>query len=81
MERYHIENRKECAQELTILEAVRKSRFQLEMAKWETSKLEHQLELVQRQWDESGLEELVNAVLESNPGVSRKSTSASIVRT
>ncbi|KAI9315681.1 hypothetical protein BX666DRAFT_2028572 [Dichotomocladium elegans] len=65
MERYHAENRKTCAEELKIVATMWKSRFQLEMASWETRKLDHQLELVQKQWDECGCEELVAAELAS----------------
>lgn len=49
--------------------ASRKSRFDLELANWETQKLEHQLELVQKQWEENGMEELVREELNSR-GVS-----------
>lgn len=63
MERYHAEDRKAFAEEIKILALNRKSRFQLELANWETSKLDHQLELVQKQWDECGLEDLVTAEL------------------
>ncbi|KAI8329363.1 hypothetical protein EDC96DRAFT_529415 [Choanephora cucurbitarum] len=42
-----------------MLAASRKSRFELELAVWETNKMEHQLELVQKQWEENGMEELV----------------------
>lgn len=49
--------------------ASRKSRFELELANWDTRKLEHQLELVQKQWEENGMEELIKEELSSRlPG-------------
>ncbi|RCH93474.1 hypothetical protein CU097_013403 [Rhizopus azygosporus] len=60
LERYHIEQGKLHDEENKILAAVRKSRFELEFASWDASKLEHQLELVQKQWEENGMEELIN---------------------
>lgn len=59
MERHRVDASKTCVEEVKVLSSKRKSRFQLEMANWETSKLFHQLELVQRQWDEAGLEKVV----------------------
>jgi hypothetical protein len=41
----------------------------LELANWETRKLEHQLELVQKQWEENGMEDLVREELNARlPG-------------
>lgn len=59
MERYHTEQRKLCEEENKILINCRKSRFELELSDWEAKKLDHQLELVQKQWEENGMEELV----------------------
>ncbi|KAI8876336.1 hypothetical protein K501DRAFT_279509 [Backusella circina FSU 941] len=59
IERYHNEYRKLCDEEYKCLESTRKSKFELEFSSWETSKLERQLELVQTQWDESSMEDIV----------------------
>lgn len=59
MDRYHTEQRKLCDEEIRILTSSRKSRFELELAHWEVKKLDHQLELVQKQWEENGMEDLV----------------------
>lgn len=49
--------------------ASRKSRFELELANWDTRKLEHQLELVQKQWEENGMEDLIRDELNARlPG-------------
>lgn len=61
MDRHRLEAKKCCIEEVKILSSKRKSRFHLEMANWETSKLLHQLELVQKQWDESSLEEVLKS--------------------
>lgn len=69
MERYHNDERKLIIEENKILTASRKSRFELELANWDTRKLEHQLELVQKQWEENGMEELIKEELSSRlPG-------------
>lgn len=66
MERYHNEHRKLCDEEYKCLEATRKSKFELEFLNWETSKLERQLELVQTQWEESGMKEIVRRHIAGN---------------
>lgn len=88
MERYHNEERKLCEEENKILANVRKSRFELELGNWDTRKLEHQLDLVQKQWEDNNMEQLVrdeinsrlpgraNAPIRSTPTVS---TSLSIL--
>ncbi|KAG1146985.1 hypothetical protein G6F37_004409 [Rhizopus arrhizus] len=63
LERYHAEQGKLYDEENKILAAVRKSRFELEFASWDASKLEHQLELVQKQWEENGMEALIKEEL------------------
>ncbi|CAO3583106.1 unnamed protein product [Absidia cylindrospora] len=69
MERYQSEDRKLMEDEIKCLAAVRKGRFDLELGNWETSKLEHQLDLVQKQWKETGMEEIVQAELSARlPG-------------
>lgn len=56
-------------EENKILTASRKSRFELELANWDTRKLENQLELVQKQWEENGMEDLIREELSSRlPG-------------
>ncbi|KAL0085578.1 hypothetical protein J3Q64DRAFT_1744258 [Phycomyces blakesleeanus] len=75
MERYHSDHRRLCDEEGKIMASTRKSRFELELANWEGSKLEHQLELVQKQWEESGMEDLVREQV-----ASRKSISVGISR-
>ncbi|KAG2228037.1 hypothetical protein INT45_012061 [Circinella minor] len=65
LERHHATERNLCTEEIKVLATTRKSRFELELANWETSKLDHQLELVQKQYDEYGLEELINTELRS----------------
>lgn len=59
MDRYHADQKKLCDEEIKILANSRKSRFELALAHWEVTKLDHQLELVQKQWEESGMEDLV----------------------
>jgi len=59
MDRYHVDQKKLCDEEIKILTNSRKSRFELELAHWEVTKLDHQLELVQKQWEENGMEDLV----------------------
>lgn len=59
MERLLADERKNMDEETKCLAAVRKGRFDLEVANWETSKLEHQLALVQKQWKESGMDAIV----------------------
>lgn len=69
VERYHNDQRKLCVEENKILTASRKSRFELELANWDTRKLENQLELVQKQWEENGMEDLIREELSSRlPG-------------
>lgn len=76
MDRYHIEQRKLCDEEIRILTSSRKSRFELELAHWEVKKLDHQLELVQKQWEENGMEDLVREEsLKFNNNSNNKSTS------
>lgn len=72
LERYHAEQGKLHDEEDKILTAVRKSRFELEFASWDTSKLERQLELVQTQWEENGMEDLIKQELAAK--LSGKST-------
>lgn len=59
LERYQSEEKKLLDEEIKVLAGVRKGRFDLEIANWEASKLEHQLELVQKQWNDSGMDEIV----------------------
>ncbi|CAO3624272.1 unnamed protein product [Cunninghamella echinulata] len=59
LERYQSEEKKLIEEEIKVLAGVRKGRFDLEVANWETSKLEHQLDLVQKQWNDSGMDEIV----------------------
>ncbi|KAI7902249.1 uncharacterized protein BX663DRAFT_512262 [Cokeromyces recurvatus] len=75
LERYHTEQRKLCDEESKILTSSRKSRFELELANWETKKLDHQLELVQRQWEENNMEELVRDELASSKFSTSRSNS------
>ncbi|CAO3653646.1 unnamed protein product [Mucor hiemalis] len=68
-ERYHNEQRKLCEEENKILANVRKSRFELELGNWDTRKLERQLDLVQKQWEDNGMEQLVRDEINSRlPG-------------
>jgi hypothetical protein len=61
--------------------ASRKSRFELELANWDTRKLEHQLELVQKQWDENGMEDLIREELNSRLPGRTNSIHTSTIRT
>lgn len=74
MDRYHVDQKKLCDEEIRILTNSRKSKFELALAHWEVTKLDHQLELVQKQWEESGMEDLVR---EESVKFSNNSRSAS----
>ncbi|KAG1468997.1 hypothetical protein G6F56_003517 [Rhizopus delemar] len=59
LEKYFVEYGKLLEEEAKTLAAVRKSRFELDLINWDVSKLEHQLELVQKQWQDNGMETLI----------------------
>jgi hypothetical protein len=61
MERHRNEQKKLYDEENKILSAVRKSRFELELANRDAKKLDNQLALVQKQWEENGMEEAATA--------------------
>ncbi|KAI8647679.1 hypothetical protein BD408DRAFT_408321 [Parasitella parasitica] len=81
MDRYHAEQKKLCDEEVRILTSARKSRFELELAHWEVEKLDHQLELVQKQWEENGMEDLVREELSKFSNSAKSTSTASSVAT
>lgn len=59
IERYREETRKLRTEEDRLAIAALKTQFDLFMANWEVEKFEHQIDLVNRQWEEGGMEQLV----------------------
>ncbi|RUS30039.1 hypothetical protein BC938DRAFT_479918 [Jimgerdemannia flammicorona] len=76
IDRYRDETRKLRIEEDRLAETVRRTQFELFLANWEVEKFEHQIDLVNRQWEEGGMEALVKeemgrgglAAVASGPG-------------